>query len=209
MSSATALLASAVVFAQMQTPPGQQMPNQQPQTNPGVTPGPGVYPGTAPTGQDFGEKAFVTKAMEGHSAEVQLGHLAQLKSQSDDVKQLAQKLASDHTQMNEKWFRPVAQQLGVPEPKVPSKKDKKMAEKLEGLSASDFDAQYLTMMYKNHQKDLKQYQDEAKSAQDPNVKQIAEQGANVISQHIQLIEQVAKNHNVNLNETTSKQATSM
>ena len=76
MSSATALLASAVVFARMQTPPGQQMPNQQPQqTNPGVTPGPGAYPGTAPMGQDFGEKAFVTKAMEGHNAEVHSGIL--------------------------------------------------------------------------------------------------------------------------------------
>jgi putative membrane protein len=32
------------------------------------------------------------------------------------------------------------------------------------------------------------------------VKQVAEQGANIISQHLQLIEQIAKNHNVAVDE---------
>ena len=210
LSSATALLAGTVALAQQQMPSGQQpqqMPSQQPQPKM-PSAGPGAYPGTAPTGQDFGERAFVSKAMEGDDSEVQLGQLAQQKSQSDDVKQLAQKLVSDHSQMNEKWLKPVAQQLGVSEPKGPSKKDKKAAAKLDGLSGSDFDAQYLTMMYKSHQQNLKEFQEEAKNAQNPNVKQIAEQGANVISQHLQLIEQVAKNHNVDLNEM-AKQSSSM
>jgi len=211
--SAMALLGGVVALAQAPGSPQQQpsMPGQQQQAptnpsagNPGM--GPGAYPGNAPTGQDFAERAFVTKALEGGETEVQLGQLAQQKSQSADVKQFGQKMVADHSQMADKWFKPVAQQLGVSEPKGPSKKDKKEIAKLQGLSGEDFDREYITMMVKDHQQDLKDFKDEAQAAQDPNVKQVAEQGSNVISQHLQLIEQIAKNHNI---PVESKEMSSM
>jgi putative membrane protein len=179
------------------------MPSQQPTTNPAnPNAGPGAYPGTAPTGQDFAEKAFVSKALEGGAAEVQLGQLAQEKSQSQDVKQFGQKMVNDHGQMGEKWFKPIAKQLGISEPKGPSKKDKKEIAKLQGLSGADFDREYITMMVKDHQQDLKDFKNEAQAAQDPNVKQVAQQGSDIISQHLQLIEQIAKNHNVPVEGST-------
>ena len=138
----------------------------------------------------------MSKALEGGAAEVQLGQLAQEKSQSNDVKQFAQKMVADHGQMADKWFKPVAKQLGVSEPKGPSKKDKKEIAKLQGLSGQDFDREYITMMVKDHQQDLKEFKEEAQLAQDPNVKQVAQQGSNIIAQHLQLIEQIAKSHNV-------------
>jgi putative membrane protein len=58
------------------------------------------------------------------------------------------------------------------------------------------------MILKDHQQDLKQYQGMAKLAQDPNVRQVAEQGAGLIEQHLQAIEQVAKNHNVAVGAST-------
>ncbi len=192
------LLLSTAMLAQ--APPsggGQQpnMPSQQQQPNPsGVYPG--ASPGTAPTAQDFGEKAFVSKALQGGEAEVELGKLALEKSQSDDVKQFAQKMVSDHSQMGEKWFKPVAQQMGVSEPKGPSKKDKKLIEKLQGLTGPQFDIEYIQAMVKDHREDLKDFRDQAQSAQDPAVKQIAEQGQKIISVHLQLIEQIAQAHNV-------------
>ena len=138
---------------------------------------------------------------------MQFGQLAQQKSQSNDVKQFAQKMVADHGQMADKWFKPVAQQLGVSEPKGPSKKDKKEIAKLQGLSGDDFDREYITMMVKDHRQDLKDFKDEAQAAQDPSVKQVAEQGSNIISQHLQLIEQIAKNHNIPV-EGNSKEMSS-
>jgi putative membrane protein len=209
LCAGTILLGGAVVQAQQPGMPQQQptMPSQQPSTptnpaNPGM--GPGAYPGSAPTGQDFGEKAFVSKALEGGEMEVQLGQLAAQKSQSNDVKQFGQRMVNDHGQMGDKWFKPIAKQLGISEPNGPSKKDKKEIEKLQGLSASDFDKEYIAMMVKDHQQDLKDFKDEAQVAQDPNVKQVAEQGSKVISQHLQLIEQIAKNHNVAVDEKGSQ-----
>jgi putative membrane protein len=191
------LLASAAMLAQAPPGGGGQQPNmpQQQQQNPSPA-YPGTTPGTAETAQNFGDQAFVTKAMQGGEAEVELGKLAQEKSQSADVKQFGQKMVSDHSQMGEKWFKPVAKEVGVSEPKGPSKKDKKLIEKLQGLSGPQFDTEYIQAMVKDHREDLKDFQNEAQMAQDPNVKQIAEQGQKIISQHLQLIEQIAQAHNV-------------
>ena len=194
LCSASALLASMTAIAQSQ--PGgagqQPMPNQQ-------TPSPGMgSPGTDTSSgnqQALVDQSFVRKALEGGAAEVQLGQLAQQKSQSDDVKQFGQKMVEDHTQLCDQ-MKPIAKQLGVKEPKGPSKKDKALIAKLEGLSGQQFDEEYIKAMLKDHKQDLKEFKDAAQMAQDPNVKQAAQQGAGVISQHLQLIEQIAQNHNV-------------
>lgn len=175
------------------TPQQEPAPSQQPA--PGMA-SPGMTPGTAQTSGQYADQSFVSKALSGGEAEVQLGQLAQQKSQSQDVKQFAQKMVSDHSQMGDKWFKPIAKQMGVSVPKGPDKKDKKLIEKLQGLSGQDFDHQYIQAMVKDHQKDLKDFQNEAQAAQDPSVKQAAQQGATIIEQHLQMIEQIAKNHNV-------------
>ncbi len=124
LCSATLLLTSAALAQNPGGAPQQpNMPSQQPQASPGMG-SPESSPGTAPTGQNFSDQAFVAKALAGGDAEVQLGQLAEQKSQSQDVKQFAQKMVSDHTQMGDKWFKPVAKQLGVSEPKGPDKKGK-------------------------------------------------------------------------------------
>jgi putative membrane protein len=205
--SAPVLLAGALLAQNPGSGGGGQQPSSpsQQQQPPSATMGnPGA---TASTATNYGDQAFVSKAMEGGIAEVELGKLAADKSQSQDVRQFAQKMVNDHSQMGDKWFKPVATQLGVSEPKGPSKKDKKLIEKLQGLSGQQFDTEYIQAMVKDHKEDLKEFQNESQAAQDPNVKQIAEQGSKVISQHLQMIEQIAQNHNVPI-EGKSKEVSS-
>ena len=200
--SMPALLAGMTLLAQAPGGGGGQQPNmpQQPPSSTMPSPNTGANPGTAPSSQNFADQAFVSKAMQGGKAEVELGQLAQQKSQSNDVKQYAQKLVNEHSQMENKWFEPVAKQLGVSEPKGPSKKDKKEIAKLQTLSGQQFDTAYLQDMVKDHKADVKNYQDEAQSATDPNVKQIAQQGSKIMQQDLQLAEQIAQNHNVPIEE---------
>jgi putative membrane protein len=197
LGSASTLLVSAMAVAQYQPGGGgQQQPNmpnqQQPRTPTTGTMGPND---SLANQQAMADQAFVRKALEGGAAEVQLGQLAQQKSQSEDVKQFGQKMVEDHTQLGEQ-LKPIAQQLGVKEPKGPSKKDKQLMAKLEGLSGQQFDEAYIQAMVKDHKDDLKEFKDEAQSTQNQNVKQVAQEGAGVISQHLQLIQQIAQNHNI-------------
>jgi putative membrane protein len=141
------------------------------------------------------DQEFLKKALEGGAAEVQLGQLAQQKSQSDDVKQFGQKMVADHTQLGE-TIKPVAQKLGVKPPTQPSKKDRQLIAKLQTLSGPEFDQVYIQAMLKDHRQDLKDFKNAAETAGNPNVKQVAQVGEGVISQHLQLIQQIAQSHNV-------------
>jgi putative membrane protein len=195
LCSAFTILLNAMAVAQYQPGgAGQQQPNIPTQpTNPSTgTMGPD---NSLANQQASTDQAFVRKALEGGATEMQLGQLAQQKSQSEDVKQFGQKMVEDHTQLGEQ-MKPIAQQLGVKEPKGPSKKDKQLIAKLEGLSGPQFDEAYIQAMVKDHKEDLKEFKNEAQSALNQNVKQAAQQGAGVISQHLQMIEQIAQNHNV-------------
>lgn len=171
-----------------QTPPS--MPSQQ--TEQGVN---SAGSDTAMQ-QNMADRSFVKKALEGGMAEVQLGQLAQQKSQSDDVKQFGQKMVQDHTQMGDQLIKPIAQQLSVKEPKELPKKDRELVAKLQNLSGPQFDDAYIKAMMKDHKDDLNDFKDEAQTTQNPNLKQAAQQGTNVISQHLQMIQQIAQSHNV-------------
>ena len=53
-------------------------------------------------------------------------------------------------------------------------------------------------MVKDHKQDLSDFQGEASSGQDQKVKDAATQGSQVISQHLQMIQRIAKDQNVNM-----------
>jgi len=194
--SASALFAGAMAFAQ--APSGSSMPQQQPQSpQQQQQPMQGTMPDATANGvqQNMSDQAFVSKALEGGMAEVQLGQLAQEKSQSSDVKDFGQKMVQDHTQLGEQ-MKPIAQQLGVKEPKDLSKKDRQLVAKLQGLSGQQFDDAYIQAMVKDHKQDLKDFKQETEMTQNPAIKQTAQQGTQVISQHLEMIQQIAQSHNV-------------
>lgn len=203
MASGVVLVSGAMVMAQ-QRPMQQGSPQQ---TNP-TTANPNTNPNYPDNGQQaqmqqdqsaamhsMQDKEFVKKAAEGGMAEVRLGQLAEQKSNSPDVKEFAQKMVNEHTQLNEQ-MEPIAQQMGVSSPKDLSKKDKKAIEKMENLSGRQFDDAYIKYMVKDHKKDLSDFRDTANRTQNTQLKTAAEHGAQVIQQHLQDIEQIAKNHNV-------------
>jgi len=143
------------------------------------------------------DKMFVKKALQGGMAEVQLGQLTLQKSNNDQVKQFAQRMIDDHTKLGEQ-MKPVAQQLGVSDPNGVSKKDKSTMAKLQALSGTAYDEAYIRDMVKDHKQDLSDFQTEASSGQDQTVKDAANQGSKVIAQHLQMIQQLAKDQNVNM-----------
>lgn len=199
MFSATAILAGATGFAQMQPGggAGQANPAQQPQMqNPSAT-----AQGTPTTGSgaSMADQAFVSSVFESDAAEEQLGQLAQQRSQSDDVKQLAQRMADNRAKLDDQ-LKPLADRMDVHKPSKPSKKVRQEIAKLETLSGPQFDEEYIRAVAKANGKDVKDFNSEAESAQDPNLQQAAKQDAAVLAEHQQAVEQVAQSHNVTLAE---------
>jgi putative membrane protein len=184
------LLCGTMGFAQMHgsAPQTGQASGQNPsmdQTN-------GMQTAGQPPATD---RMFVTKAMQGSMAEVQLGQLTLQKSNNEQVKEFAQRMIDDHTKLNDQ-MKPVAQQLGVTVPNEVSKNDRKTMAKLQALSGSAYDQAYIKDMVKDHKQDLTQFQMEASSGQDQTVKDAATQGSKVIAQHLQMAQQLAKDQNI-------------
>jgi len=195
----TALLAGATAFAQMPAggAAGQpSMPGQQPQAG---QPIPAGAMGGIPTtnGASPSDMAFVSSILQSDVAEMQLGQLAQQKSQSEDVKQLATKMVENRAKLTEQ-MKPIASKLEVSEPKGPTKKDKQLIAKLEALSGPQFDEEYIKAVGKDNSRDVKDLKSEAESAQDPTLQQAAKLDASVLAEHQQVIEQIAQAHNVTL-----------
>jgi putative membrane protein len=141
------------------------------------------------------DRAFVQDALKGGMAEVQLGQLAAQKGSSPDVKQFGQKMVDDHTKLGDE-MKQVARQMGIREPRGLSKKDEELVAKLQSLSGAQFDDAYIKAMVKDHRKDSSDFQQEAQNTQNPALKQVTQQGGQVIDQHLQMIEQIAKTHGV-------------
>jgi putative membrane protein len=172
-----------------QAGPAGQAPGQNPSMDPQMS---GMQAAGQPSATD---KMFVSKAMQGSMAEVQLGQLTLQKTNNPQVKEFAQRMIDDHTKLNEQ-MKPVAQQLGVTVPDQVSKNDRKTMAKLQALSGSAYDQAYIKDMVKDHKQDLTEFQMEASSGQDQTVKDAANQGSKVIAGHLQMAQQMAKDQNV-------------
>ncbi|MGH9590629.1 MAG: DUF4142 domain-containing protein [Terracidiphilus sp.] len=190
--------------AQQNPPPGQQP--GQPGENPGYPGGaPGANPGSGPEGaqgsmsQSYADQEFVTHTLSNSSAEAQMSQLAAQKSASPDLKQYGQKMVQIHSQLSQQ-LQPVAHMLGVKSEQKPSKKDKKAIEQLKTLNGSAFDQAYIQAMAKDQKHDVKSFKDESTAAQNPTVKKAAQMDEPVLSQHLQILEQLAQNHNVTIAE---------
>jgi len=140
----------------------------------------------------LGEQEFVREALESSAARVQLGQLAQQKSQSDDVKQFSKQVILDYGDLSEQVIDRVAKMLAVYDSKSPSKKDKDLTKSLQGLSGQQFDEAYIKAITKDYRQDLKKFSNEATLAQVPGVKIAAELGAAIATQHLKLLDQIAE-----------------
>jgi len=140
----------------------------------------------------LGEQEFLREALESSAARVQLGQLAQEKSQSDDVKQFSKQMIRDYGDLSEQVIDRVAKMMAVHDSKSPSKKDKELAKSLQGLSGPQFDEAYIKAITKDYKQDLKKFSNEATLAQVPGVKITAELGASIASQHLKLLDQIAE-----------------
>jgi putative membrane protein len=65
-----------------------------------------------------------------------------------------------------------------------------------GCQVRTFDNAYIVATVKDHKKDAEDFRSEAQQSQNPAVQQVAQQGGQVIDQHLQMIDEIAETHNL-------------
>ena len=121
------------------------------------------------------DKTFMKKAAKGGMMEVAMGDLAAQSGQSDDVKSFGKRMVTDHSKANDE-LKSIAEQKGV---KLPTKEK-------EHSGKWSSDKAYIDAMVKDHEKDLAEFQEEAKTGSDPDVKKFAEDTAKIVQEHLDL-----------------------
>lgn len=140
------------------------------------------------------DKKFVMEAAVGGMEEVQLGQLAAQKASDTDVKNFGQKMVDDHSKANDQ-LKQVASQKGVTVPSTLPASKQKEVDHLSKLSGAAFDKAYVSMMVKDHKKDVAEFKKESTKAKDSDVKSFASTTLPTLQDHLKMIEDIsAKMH---------------
>jgi putative membrane protein len=128
-------------------------------------------------------KVFLTEAIEGNFAEIQMGELAQKNAQNEGVRSFGQTLVDDHGKANKKALE-LAKSMGVTPPTGPNAKHKAASEKIAKRTGSEFDREFVQHMAQEHKNDIAKYRKQAKLKD--AVGQYAEETLPVLEKHLDI-----------------------
>ncbi len=134
---------------------------------------------------------FAEEAAQGGMAEVQMAQLGLNKSTNQSVKDLANKILTDHTQMNDE-LKQIAAKESMTLPSSMDAKDQAEYDKLKNLSGAAFDREYVSYEIQDHKNDLRKFQHESMHGMDPAVKQWAAKYVSVLQTHLSMAENSQK-----------------
>lgn len=150
-------------------------------------------------GLSFGASAqtsdmFVKDAAIGGMAEVELGKLAKDKGASDTVKTFGQKMVDDHSKVNDE-LKAMAKKKNIDLPTSLDAKHQAVVDRLSKLSGAEFDKAYSSEMLKDHQLDVKEFQKQANSSTDADVKSFASKNLPTLEEHLKMARDMSKGKN--------------
>jgi putative membrane protein len=132
---------------------------------------------------------FVDKALQGGLEEVQMGGIAAVKAQNVEVTAFAQTMINDHSKANNE-LRDLAKQKGISVTGGTTAEQQKEMNELSNLPAAEFDKAYVKKMVAAHEKDVAEFQKQANSATDANVKRFAEDTLPILKTHLEMIKAI-------------------
>ena len=132
------------------------------------------------TSSDF---KFVTDATRGGMEEVQLGQLAQQKANNTAIRDFGQRMVTDHQKANDD-LKQIVQKKGALIPTSLSHSETSTLEHLQKLSVADFDKAYISYMFRDHKKDVKEFEKATKNLSDPELKAFAEKTLPTLQEHL-------------------------
>ena len=122
---------------------------------------------------------FIQKAAGGGQQEVENGKMAEKQGKSADVKRIGARMVADHTKAN-KELTDLANRKGV--------KFDTRGVRAQNIGSADFDRQYLKLLETDHKNDVAEFQKEAKSGDDRDVKAWAAKTLPMIQGHLAMVE---------------------
>ena len=129
------------------------------------------------------QETFWNEIATGNMAEIAAGNLALQKAQSEQVKQFAQQMVTDHTAAGAE-LQTLAASKNVTLPSAITAKQQAEMDKLGARSGADFDREFMKMMVRDHDKMAKLLSREGDRNSDAEVKQFVAKTYPVVQSHL-------------------------
>jgi len=133
---------------------------------------------------DENTREFLTQAASGNMMEIELGELAQQKATSPRVKEFASMMVRDHTRANEELQR-ITQSRNVTFSGTMEDKHRRKLDQLRDKQGAEFDRAYMKHMVDDHQEDIRKYEEIAREATDPAIRDYANTTLTSLRTHLE------------------------
>jgi len=137
---------------------------------------------------------FVVDAADGGMLEVQLAELAMKTSTSEEVKNYAKMILTDHSKTNTE-LKTIAEKKNITLPIAMSDKNQKRYDDLADKTGEDFDKAYCKLMVDDHQEDIKEFKKQADDGTDPELKSWASEKVATLEHHLVTAEEMESKRN--------------
>jgi len=125
---------------------------------------------------------FVYDAIATHYGEIKLAELANQKSRTPGVKEIAQKMQTDHTATLNK-LKTLAQAKAISVPVEEPEAAKRKLEDLAGESAEDFDEEWCSEMMDQHDDSIDEFEKRLEVTEDAELKEFINETLPVLKRH--------------------------
>jgi len=131
-------------------------------------------------------QSFATQAAIIGKAEIELGQMAEQRSQSKDVKNFAQRMVKDHTAADAK-LKKIAGKATLNLPDTLDAEHQAVKQKLSGLKGDAFDKEYIKAMAQGHDKAVALFEAASQGTQMPSeLKEFAASTLPTLKEHEEL-----------------------
>jgi putative membrane protein len=137
------------------------------------------------------EQKFMMMVAQNSNAEVVAGKLATRKATNPQVKQFAQRMVDEHTKMNQE-MEALAETKGLALPTAPDEQHSQEITIFEQMSGAEFDRAYMSAQVADHAKAVAMFQDQAKTAADPDLRSFAAKHAPMMRDHLNTTSQISQ-----------------
>jgi len=135
-------------------------------------------------------ETFAKKAAQGGLGEVRLGQLAASKAQSPKVREFGQRMFDDHSKANSELSSLLVAK-NITAPSDLNAKDNQLLTRLSEMSGDRFDKTYMSAMVKDHEEDISEFEKEANSGSDAELKSFATRTLPTLREHLRMAKAAA------------------
>ena len=127
------------------------------------------------------DKSFIQDAAKDGMMEVEMGKMGQKQAKNAEVKKFASRMVTDHSKANNQ-LKALAKKKGVTLDAASPEKHK--------IDDANFDKEYMDQMVKDHEKDVKEFEEIAKDGSDADVKAWANKTLPTLKKHLEMAKEI-------------------